>query len=365
MKLSSPRSEKHISLFSGPMGKWAAFLLVLAFAIGFFTFAANRPPEGYLQQSHNLREQAKMERLIRESLQDTRYPDTAFTLRFLKKESKFAVYQVTCTFPGQVSPIQAYDTLQHLHNDRNLLQFYSSDILFEYDCRIGEDGSHYVLNSTFDLLEDHNGAVIYHPRAEEAAVLEEMRAFYRDKIPFVGMKEIYLSDTSLGRAYCDLEDIDLLEGIPEEDLPAPSDHFGQFHIPAPLSREEIRFHYFNTDGDLIYTAVCQNGQVKRVYSYRNDPKPSEGVLKISWMKYRYDREFPYYFGRGVCYDAAVVERASRQRSDRARIYAYGDFGIRLDEYEAWEFADPDEFYEEYGSEFGSYEEAEDYWLEYN
>lgn len=122
-------------------------------------------------------------------------------------------------------------------------------------------------------------------------------------VPFVGMSESDIDKTILG--------------APSSDIRHNSENING-------ERYDANLYDFYLDSELIYTARCVQGKVTEVWDYRDAP--------ISKRKKSY-----------------VLKRKEKD----------------YDPYDASEYNDPEDFYYDNYDDFWDYEEAEDYWNEFN
>lgn len=139
-------------------------------------------------------------------------------------------------------------------------------------------------------------------KAAEAAAYERR---IRNGVPFVGMPELRIDDTSLG-AHADVRTSTVIKGS---------------------GRKEARIYVFKKNGDIIFEAYCLDRSVEEVWDYRDGTHSS-----------------PY---------------SKKNRSKRSATAKPQD-----DPYNAGDFYDAEDFYEEYYDEFSDFEDAEDYFIEH-
>lgn len=105
-----------------------------------------------------------------------------------------------------------------------------------------------------ELTAFYDGVVEEYRQQQEAEALREQRE-YRNRIangvPYVGMPESEIANTSLGK---------------------PEDRIG--HNNACISGEQYRanIYYFRSGGKLIFSARCIRGKVSEVWDYRDNPQ---------------------------------------------------------------------------------------------
>lgn len=130
----------------------------------------------------------------------------------------------------------------------------------------------------------------------------------REGIPFVGMSEKDISNTILG-------------------APSPKIEHNSEWVKGV--RESANLYRWIVDNKRIFSARCLDGKVVGVWDFRDNPwlestpRPASGKKKAAY---------------------------SADEDD-------DDYGIR-------DYADPEDFYEDYYDEFDSYEEAEDYYYDH-
>lgn len=131
---------------------------------------------------------------------------------------------------------------------------------------------------------------------------KEEAAQIRRSVPYVGMSEDYIAKTILGGNFEVIRSFKMVDGL----------------------REDFNVYRFKRGTSIVFVAHCLKGRVVSVNDYRTDPWETEGYT-FSWSSEKTNDDDPY---------------------------------------NAKDYYDPEDFYEDNYDDFWDYEEAEDYYYEH-
>lgn len=231
------------------------------------------------------------------------YLDRDSFLRDAKYKSTFNLYKNTL-------PLYAYSLAQIEYKERNMesTNSYLKLISADYSGEFCEEIK--AFKESFDLEYEEYLAEKERLEKEEEAEKRKEEAEKRKKeaerikkiVPYVGMSEYYIAKTILGNNFELIHSFKMVDGL----------------------RENVNVYRFKKGTTIIFYARCMRGQVISVNDYRDDPWETEGYT-FSWSSEETDDDAPY---------------------------------------NAKDYYDPEDFYEDNYDDFWDYEEAEDYYYEH-
>lgn len=187
---------------------------------------------------------------------------------------------------------------------------YDSGDLEEAWSIICNEGFAYQSAEQIEAIHNYTGGLRQEYRAYIRKVQLEKAQRYRNKIkngvPYVGMRETEIGNTSLG---------------------APDPVVRHNYETKHGNTYEANLYDFKKYGSVIFVARCVDGEVTEVWDYRNSPRSS--------------------------YTPPKKKTTSKKESD-----------ARDDPYDVYDYADPEDFYDDNYADFWEYEEAEEYWNEH-
>lgn len=139
-------------------------------------------------------------------------------------------------------------------------------------------------------------------KENKAKEKKEEAARIRRSVPYVGMSEDYIAKTILGDNFEVIRSFKMVDGL----------------------REDFNVYRFKRGSSIVFVASCLKGRVVSVNDYRADPWKTEDYT-FSWSSEKTNDDDPY---------------------------------------NAKDYYDPEDFYEDNYDDFWDYEEAEDYYYEH-
>lgn len=195
------------------------------------------------------------------------------------------------------------------HDTEELIDLCNAHISYEAGDVVAAHRSLYYLKFSYLTAEQQEEVDMFSDEVERAYEeymeqerIAEQKAYeekVRSGVPFVGMLEIYIADTSLGSPSSDVR-----------------------HNYECINGEQYRanLYDFKEGGNTIFTVRCVQGKVIQVWDHRDNPVK------------------PY--------------KSSSSGSRKSK---------KEDVYDVYDYSDPEDFYYDNYDDFDGYEDAEDYW----
>ena len=208
-----------------------------------------------------------------------------------------------------------YKNSESLHNYAYARLCYNSGRIddahyYMENCHITDDVSGSLKSEIHDFRIKVNGELDAYLARKEAEEKREYEKKISTGVPYVGMSESRIRDTSLGS--------------PSSNVRHNSAVIGSEHKSANL------YDFMNSSGMVIFSARCIDGKVVQVWDFRSSPHK------------------PYSEGNN---NHASETKSSKKKDD--------------DPYNAKDYGDVDAFYDDYYDDFADFDEAEQYYEEHN